>query len=450
MASCMPKRCSCVIVFQVWLLCAGSAAAQRATPVQLPPATTTLAPASAPQTQPDAAAAGPADAAVSNSDEAAFASALAQDAATVSPAPTPNASAPQPSASAGNLLNPDLSAIADFALAAHSQRDNWLQGAHDPAQKGFNLQGLELALGAAVDPYFRFDAIIVFNHSEVEIEEAYATTLDLPGHLQARAGQFLTRFGRLNPTHPHSWDFVDQPFALSRVFGAEGSRGLGAELSWLTPLPWYVEWMASTTTANGAQTARSFLGASQRDVDSWLDLLYVTTVKQFFPLSDDWSLAWGLSGAFGPNDQAGAARTEVYGSDVYLKWKPAAGTTQEALRLQIEVIYRQRRVAGGGLQDANGFAMLAWRFAQRWDAAARYELSSATLDSHGRPTSDYLDPGRSGKRQRASLSVTFFPTEFSRLRVQGNVDRPDDLARPIWSAILGLEVAVGPHRPHPF
>ena len=78
----------------------------------------------------------------------------------------------------------------------------------------------------------------------------YAAPL-LPHSLQARAGQFLTRFGRLNPTHPHTWDLVDQPFALGRVFGSEGNRGAGVELSWLTPLSWY-----------GAATSRLKLGTA--------------------------------------------------------------------------------------------------------------------------------------------------------------------------------------------
>jgi hypothetical protein len=406
---------------------------------------------------PSAAAAAPSDTADTLSEpdsaqlEADFAAALAKDSQASAPN-TSAASAPGASAqaSSGNVLNPDLSVIADFALAGFSQRQNLEAGAHDPSRKGFNLQALELALGAAVDPYFRFDGIIVLNHTEVEIEEAYATTLDLPWHLQARAGQFLTRFGRTNPTHPHTWDFVDQPFALSRVFGAEGSRGLGAELSWLSPLPWYLEVVASGTSADGAETARSFLGSSDREVRSALDLLYVPTIKQFFALSDDWSLAWGLSGAFGPNDQGGSARSEIYGSDVYLKWRPANGTDMETLRVQLEAFYRRRHVAGGTLQDFNTFGSCALRFAQRWDAAARYEFGTPTLDTAGHVTADYLDPLITGKRQRVALALTHFPTEFSRLRVQGAVDLPDYLRKPIWSVMLSLEVAIGPHRPHPF
>src|SRR5690606_8630759 len=131
-------------------------------------------------------------------------------------------------------------------------------GAHDPTRTGFNLQQLEMSLGSTVDPYFRFDSNLSFSLEGVEIEEAYATTLDLPARLQLRAGQFLWRFGRFNAPHPHVWHFVDQPFTLGRLFGGEGGRGLGVELSWLLPLPWFAEVVASVQQADGEGTARSF------------------------------------------------------------------------------------------------------------------------------------------------------------------------------------------------
>jgi hypothetical protein len=390
-----------------------------------------------------------ADSAASAEDEAAFAAALAKDSAPSS-APSANPPAATGWTAPGNVLNPDLSAILDFALAGYSHRPNLEGGAEDPWRQGFNLQDLELALGAAVDPYFRFDGIITFNRDEVAVEEAYATTLDLPFHLQARAGLFLTRFGRINPTHPHTWDFVNQPFAITRVFGSEGSRGLGMELSWLTPLPWYVELVASGTSADGASTALSFLSDSGRAVRTPLDLLYVLAIKQFFALSDDWSLAWGLSSALGPNDRGGEARTDVWGTDLYLKWRPATGTAAEALRIHSELFYRRRHVSSGTLQDANWFVSVAYRFAQRWDAALRYEYGTPTLDGEGHVTSDYLDLNIDAKRQRGALAITHLPTEFSRLRLQGGLDVPDYLPHPIWSLVLALEIAVGPHRPHPF
>src|SRR5690606_29631704 len=144
-------------------------------------------------------------------------------------------------------LNPEMAVILDTSLAIYSVDDPPLTGGHDPANNGFNLQQLEVHLGASVDPFFRVDANLVFSLFGVEVEEVYGTTLSMPWNLQIRAGQFYTRFGRINATHPHQWSFVDQPLIIGKFFGSEGSRGLGAELSWLAPLPWYVELVGSVT-----------------------------------------------------------------------------------------------------------------------------------------------------------------------------------------------------------
>jgi hypothetical protein len=279
--------------------------------------------------------------------------------AEVEPAPAPPAA---PTAS----MNPDISLVTDVALAAFTSEEPRQTGAHDPRRDGFNLQQFELSLSKAVDPYFRFDSHVVFSQFGVEIEEAYATTLSLPANLQARAGQFLTRLGRLNPTHPHAWDFVDQPFVLGRLFGGEGNRGLGVELSWLAPLPWYVELLGSLTDAAGEATARSFYGREDLGVRSPADLQATAAARQFFALHDDLSLAWGLSGAFGPNPTGYHNRTDIFASDLYLKYRPITGASHTVIALQAEWFYRRRQIPGDVLRDHGGYAYVSWRFAQRW------------------------------------------------------------------------------------
>jgi len=346
-------------------------------------------------------------------------------------------------------LNPELSLIADFAAAYFSQDENLQTGAHDPTETGFNLQQLELAASAAVDPYLRFDANLVFGLFGVELEEAYGTTLDLPLRLQARFGQFLTRFGRINSTHLHAWDFVDQPFAIGRVFGAEGNRGLGLELSWITPLPWYVELVGSATGAAGEGTARSFFGADDLGVDSPADLLYVTALKQFFPVSDDWSLMLGFSGAFGPNSTGRDNRTEVYGTDLYVKYRPITRQSSTIVALQTEWLYRRRQVPSDVLADVSGYAQLFWRFDQRWGTAARYEYGSPAFDSGGDAISDPLDPGWTESRHRVSANVTYWPSEFSRFRLQAGRDMPGAVDG-IWAVFLAAELVTGAHGSHAF
>ncbi|MHB8877328.1 MAG: zinc-regulated TonB-dependent outer membrane receptor, partial [Myxococcaceae bacterium] len=347
-------------------------------------------------------------------------------------------------------LNPDLSFILDVALAGFSQDEPLQSGGHDPTKNGFNLQQLELSIGAAVDPYLRFDSNVVFSQLGVEIEEAYGTTLTLPYGLQARAGQFLTRFGRLNNTHPHAWDFIDQPFAVGKVFGGEGNRGLGLEASWLTPLPWYVEVLGSATDATGEATARSFFGATDLGVRSPLDLQLTGAVKQFFALSDPLSLAAGVSYANGPNPTGHRNRSEVYGADLYLKYRPLEGGDPTIVALQAEVFYRRRQVPGEVLADVQGYGYLFWRFDLRWATAVRYEYGSAAYGRDGRPGADPLDPEWSSDRHRVSANATFWPTEFSRLRLQGSADFATFRDAPTYAAFLAFELVVGAHGAHRF
>ncbi|MCE9667223.1 zinc-regulated TonB-dependent outer membrane receptor [Myxococcus stipitatus] len=344
----------------------------------------------------------------------------------------------------------DLSFILDVAAAGFSSKEPLQGGAHDPTRNGFNLQQLELSIGSVVDPYFRFDANIVYSQFGVEIEEAYGTTLALPYSLQVRAGQFLTRFGRMNATHPHAWDFVDQPFAMSRVFGGEGNRGLGVELSWLAPLPWFVEVTGSATDATGEATARSFLGASNDRVLSPLDLQLTGAVKQFFPLSDDLSLMWGLSAATGPNPTGYRNRTDVYGTDLYLRYRPITAASDTLVTLQVEALYRRRQVPDDVLTDYNGYAQLAWRFSQRWATAARYELGTAAHGQDGKVAADPLDPEWTKNRDRVSVNLTFWPTEFSRLRLQAARDDARWRDEADYSVFLALELVTGAHGAHAF
>src|SRR6185436_18408649 len=135
-------------------------------------------------------------------------------------------------------------------------------GDHDPIKRGFSLRNAEIALDGAVDPYFKGFANIVLkldknNETDIELEETYLQSSSLPANLQIKAGQFFAGFGRQNPRHPHQWAFVDHPLILNRTFGPDGLRNVGAQLSWLTPLPTYTEVFLGVFNGEGG-TAYSF------------------------------------------------------------------------------------------------------------------------------------------------------------------------------------------------
>ncbi len=401
-------------------------------------------PAPAPEAEEDTGASGE-----DETDLAAIEAALAAD---LADAPEPEPTPTGPVGAVLQSLNPDLSLILDVALAAFSGDDPGLlqTGAHDPRINGFNLQQLELSIGGAVDPYLRFDANLVFAEFGVEIEEAYATTLSLPGRTQVRVGQFLTRFGRVNATHPHTWSFVDQSLLIGRLFGGEGNRGLGTELSWLTPLPWYVELVVSETMITGEATDRTWAAFAPLGVASPLDLQTTVAAKQFFAPHPAVSVLWGLSYANGPNGTGRNNRSELFGTDLTLKLRPAGDDKAMRLALQTEWVLRRQQVPGDVLQDTNGFVQGTWRVQPRWEVGARWELGTPERDRSGAVPDTALDPHWTSHRQRVSAAGTFRPTEFSRLRLQVARDAAAWMAAPGWSAFVAFEANAGAHGAHAF
>jgi hypothetical protein len=387
-------------------------------------------------------------------------------AATAVPPAAPSVGAQLGQATARMLqsMNPDMSFILDVAGAWFSPGfsftgapgtmadGNYQLGAHDPKQTGFNLQQLELHVEASVDPFFQLQANIVFSKFGVEVEEAYAVSTSLPWGLQARAGQFLTRFGRKNPTHPHSWHFVDQPLVNGKFFGAEGNRGLGVEVSWLAPLPWYLEVLGSVTEANDACCARSYFGGEVLPVLSPLDLLATGGIKQFFPFGDDWSLFWGLSAQSGPNPTGKNNRTEMLGTDLYLRYRPINSPGRTAISWTTEAIVRRMQIPGTVLTDVGMYSQIVAQFMLQFELGARVEAVSGNIG-------DPLDPDWTGVRTRYSAQATYYPSHFSRVRAQLAYGAQGDVTQAVWlqpinrpvvAVFFAFEFLVGAHGSHGF
>jgi hypothetical protein len=343
-------------------------------------------------------------------------------------------------------------------------------GGHDPKQRGFTVQNLELTLDGKVDHYFRGQANIVLQidpdgETTIEAEEAYLESLSLPWNLQVKAGQYFTQFGRINPTHPHTWDFVDQPLVVGRFLGPDGLRNPGAQISWLAPTPFYSELFFSVQNSQG-ETAYSFRDSegaemiAQRpavdtSVNNLGDMLYAPRYVMSFNLGDEHTVVLGASAAFGPNASGENTDTLIYGADLFYKWKPKNQSKGfPFVTWQTELMFN-RYEAGAFAGDATSpplpaqtlrnwgmYSQVSYGFHRGWVASLRGDYVT------GEPGDFFADPVLDN-RYRISPALTYYPSEFSKIRLQYNYDHIQNTG-PESSVWLQFEFLLGAHAAHKF
>src|SRR5437660_5514155 len=361
-----------------------------------------------------------------------------------------------------------------FALAYSSARDlNDIEvGDHDPQQRGFNARNIELAIDGAVDPYFEGFANIVFkldndNQTDVEVEEAFMQTTSLPFNLQLKAGQFFAAFGRLNPTHPHTWDFVDTPLVNGLFLGPDGLRGVGAQTSWTLPLPWYSQLIFASQNGRGS-TGFSFRNpgddgmffdriTTDREARGLQDFVWIPRWENSIDLSPTQVVLAGVSGAFGSNETGANSRTQIYGADFLYKWKSShAEGGFPFVKWQTEFMYRRFQAGRGAnesfpvaetFHDWGIYSQVLWGFKKGWVAGIRGDY----VDMQNSQFTDDLDRQ---SRWRLSANLTWYPTEFSKIRLQYNQDFLEEnyflSARQVESIFLQWEFILGAHGAHKF
>jgi hypothetical protein len=369
----------------------------------------------------------------------------------------------------GVYMNVGFSGLMDAGWSSEPDVGSLQRGDHDPVVRGFTIPNEELTLDGAVDPYFKGFVNVVYKvdaagESAVELEEAYVLTTSLPANLQLKGGQFFVEFGRQNAQHPHAWSFVDQPLVLNRMFGPDGLRGQGARISWLAPTSWYTEVMVSALNSLG-ETMFSFRSEEsneihggvpvERDVRGGADMVVVPRLTTSFDPTPTQTVLVGVSGAFGPNNSGPSARTSVYGADLYWRWKSAtAGQGFPFLSLQSEVLYRRYEAAARAaidqpavtlpretFGDRGAYTQVLWGIRPRIVAGLRAEIASGDETA--------FNSELRADRTRISPNFTYYPSEFSKVRLQYNFDDRKGIGRDhsIW---LQFEFIMGAHAAHRF
>ena len=230
----------------------------------------------------------------------------------------------------------------------------------------------------------------------------------------------------------------------------------GFELSYLTPLPWYAELVGSMTHDSALEISHA--GNLQGDGGAEAVLLAVRRlVADVGPVGHR---------RVRPERARRSRRALQDWRHRRLSQVPAAvsGGSYTIVSLQAEWFYRRRDVvlvppAAGRetLHDTGGFAALFWRFAQRWAAAARWELGTPSRNGAGVVT-PHCGVGRSDVHRhrvhrRRAARVGQPDLLAHRVLAHPPAGRRDAAGGRAGYRVVGLtafEFAVGAHGAHAF
>jgi hypothetical protein len=361
----------------------------------------------------------------------------------------------------GQLLF-DVGIAGDF-IANFTQRnvDKANAGTFAGQENRFFPREIELGLFGQVDPYARAEVRIEAGEEDpgeiaLHLAEAHLTLLTLPFGTQLKMGQMRNRFGLLNQLHAHDRPFIDAPNVLRWFLGDEGLVERGAELSWVAPLPFFLEGLVGVF--NGDNEDAFGRGKLTHP-------LLTGRLRTFFELGDRSALQLGVSAASGETQER--HRNTLLGFDAKYKYSPE-GWAHPLLTLLGEILYQDRRIDvlgedtdGDGLQDTPDET----RRRKRWGWYAGGEVRPfRTGWAKGLGAGFRYDwtqyPVMRGREWAAGPFISFAPSEFLRFRLgykhtHRTADRAafsenESSARRVDEILFQATFLLGAHPAHPF
>jgi hypothetical protein len=360
----------------------------------------------------------------------------------------------------GQLLF-DMGVAGDF-IGNLTQRnvDKANAGTFDGRENRFFPREIELSLFGQIDPYARAEVRVEAGEEDqgeiaLHLAEANLTLLTLPLNTQLKMGQMRSRFGLLNPIHEHDRNFIDTPNVLKWFLGDEGLVERGAELTWVAPLPFFLE--ALVGVFNGDNETAFGRGKLNEP-------LVTGRLRTFFELGDFGAIQLGASVANG--ETAERRRNTLLGFDAKYKYVPV-GWQHPVLTLLGEMIYQNRRVNVLG-EDTNGDGVQdtpdQTRTRNRWGWYVGGEVQpfhTGWLSRFGAGLRyDWTQyPVMRGREWAVGPFVSFSPSEFLRFRLgykhteraarDGFTDN-ESSARKVDEILFQATFILGAHPAHPF
>jgi hypothetical protein len=266
------------------------------------------------------------------------------------------------------VTNPDISVIGQMRTFI---TDDLADSNRNRAQISFDES--EVVADAALNPYAHGTFVFSIADRSIEVEEGFLQIVrGLPNGLAFKAGKYRVGFGRLNPTHPHAYPFINRPRVLAAYLpGDESYNDIGGQLSYRLPLPGDL----SSTLATDVLQGGTFHPGESVSRPAW-----VARWANFFTLKDPSSMEIGISATEGTNDVLHATHTLIYGVDAKAKlWFSALN----ALILQGEFLALDREqasvdtitgaVSKSHIRPMGGYIFADYLWHKRYEGGVTYE-----------------------------------------------------------------------------
>jgi hypothetical protein len=357
-------------------------------------------------------------------------------------------------------LLPDISAVGDLI------GDLSPKGSTQEGGERFSVREVEVAIQAAVDPFFRGDIFLGISDLEkISIEQAYLTATSLPWGLEVRLGRYLMPVGKQNTTHRHDLHTIEYPYVVQRFFGEEGLKGTGIYASRIfAPFGFYQEVILTAVDRFGER--EEGIASTLEPINKKLSGLgYSARLRNYWDLNKANNIELSFSGITGRREQpvlflsdvasfSTPARQSVIGTDLTYRWRPLQQGLYKSFILQAEFMSQLNEkdpslvlpqdvppngFSYGGINQnlAGGYVFARYQLTRRGFLGARFDTFQEDVGTVRRSTtagSGYLE---------------YFPSEFSKLVAGYERYSPAD-GSATNRILLQASFALGPHKPHPF
>lgn len=354
-------------------------------------------------------------------------------------------------------LNPEISVNAD--VFAHVNKD-------DTDAENFFAREFEISLISSLDPYSRAKVFLSrhvpgaelvpfaedghgHGHEEegggFSVEEGYVEWVSLPGGLGVKLGRFQQQFGQLNRWHSHALPFQSRSLPHIAFLGEEALSQTGLSVHWLAPFGGAGGTYEATLEVTRSENETVFGESGRPSV-----LGHVNAFWHLSPASDfDLGVSW-LNGSY--ETETEFLDRNVFNVEAAFNWHPPERSRYRGVQIRGGMMVLDGLVAHEdhegeeeGHEDdhaeeeelpesAKGF----WSFAEV--RLSRNLLVGARMDWVENPE----DPDQTA--WLFSPTVTWWQSEFVRLRAEYDLMGRSALAGREGRLLLQVTFAMGPHK----